>query len=106
MTVGNTTGVKYDKDKPRPGLVLDLMPRAIMGVAQVATFGARKYTDDNFLRVPDATKRYRDAQLRHELMKAMGQEIDPESGYPHDFHIAWNILARLEVELREKEQNV
>lgn len=99
-------GVKHDSGKPRPSLVVDLMPRAVMGVACVATFGASKYADDNFLQVPDAKKRYRDAQLRHELYKAMGQEIDPESGYPHDFHIAWNILARIEIELREKEQNV
>lgn len=95
--------IKHDQGKPRPSLVIDLMPRAIFGVSQVATFGAQKYTDDNFLTVEAG--RYRDAQLRHELKKAQGEEIDPESGFPHDFHIAWNILARLEVELREKEKN-
>jgi hypothetical protein len=37
--------------------------------------------------------------MRHELAIARGELIDPETGYPHLAHIAWNALARLELSM-------
>lgn len=99
----HASGAKLDAGKPRPSLVFNDMPRALMGVVQVATFGANKYTDGGWLEVQNGIKRYNDAQRRHELYLAMGEECDRDSGLPHECHIAWNVLAQLELKLREKE---
>lgn len=96
-------GVKHDQGKPRVGLVLGSFPRALLSVAEVGTFGAKKYTDDGWLHVPDAHARYTDAMLRHWLAEAAGAETDPESGLAHAAHMAWGALARLELMLRAQE---
>ena len=96
-------GVKYDKTKPRVGMVLGNFPRALLAVSEVGTYGANKYTDDNWLSVVSARDRYTDAGLRHYLLACTGEEFDNESGYRHLAHEAWNALARLELLLREKE---
>ena len=76
-------GVKYDGEKPRWDLVhLDL----IEDMAKVLTFGARKYADDNWIKVPGAKKRYLAAHLRHMTKYYEGEILDPESGLPHLDH--------------------
>lgn len=92
------SGVKYDLGKPRPSLVLGAMAKALYEVAKVATFGAEKYSDNNWLLVENAKQRYTDAMYRHLLS---GEGFDPESGLRHAAHAAWNALARLELELQE-----
>ncbi len=92
--------VKYDAGRMRPSLVLLSMSRALQSVSEVATFGANKYTDDGWREVPDGVRRYTDAMLRHLLAEASGEVNDPESGLPHAAHIAWNALARLDLDLR------
>ena len=92
------SGVKHDLGKPRPSLVLGTMAKAINEVTKVATFGAEKYSDNNWLLVENAKQRYTDAMYRHLLA---GEGFDPESGLRHAAHAAWNALARLELELRE-----
>jgi hypothetical protein len=71
-------------------------------VGEIGTFGAEKYTDNGWLSVPDGEARYTDALLRHLLADFEGETLDPESGYTHAAHAAWNALARLELALREK----
>ena len=93
-------GAKLDSGKQRPALIMDAMPRAIAGVVAVGTFGANKYSDGGWLEVADGINRYRNAQLRHEQKRAIGELVDPDSGLPHDFHIAWNILAQVELKAR------
>lgn len=93
-------GAKLDSGKLRPSLILDSMSRAIEGVVRVGTFGAAKYSDGGWLEVSNGINRYRDAQLRHEARRAQGEILDPESGLPHDYHIAWNILAQVELKAR------
>lgn len=93
-------GAKLDHGKQRPSLIADSMPRALEGVILVGTFGARKYSDGGWLEVERGIERYRDAQLRHEIKIAKGELIDPESGLPHDFHRAWNVLAQVELKAR------
>lgn len=96
-------GSKLDAGKVRPGLLFNGMPRALWAVAEVATFGADKYTDGGWLTVPNGEARYNDAKLRHLLKKAMGELTDADSHKLHLAHEAWNALATLELYLRQQE---
>lgn len=93
------TGAKDDKQKPMPRLVLSTMARALLEVSKVATFGAEKYSPDNWLKVDNGLERYTDAKDRHRLEGAIS-EYDSESGLLHAAHEAWNALAALELKLR------
>ncbi len=95
-----TEGIKHDGGKVQPALVLETMARALQAVCEVGTFGAQKYSADNWLLVPGALSRYRNAKHRHMLAEAVGETHDPESGLLHAAHEAWNALAALELMLR------
>ena len=96
-------GAKLDGGKVRASLVLGDFARALRAVAQVGTFGARKYSARGWLTVPDGVERYTDAMLRHWLSESAGEPHDSGSGLRHAAHLAWNALARLELLLRELE---
>lgn len=81
-----TTGVKFDGDKPRMDL---LDPTFTEGVARVLTFGARKYAADNW-RGGIAYTRIISALHRHLAAIQKGEDLDPESGEPHIYHIGCN----------------
>lgn len=89
-------GAKLDAGKPDASLLLDF-GKALMAVAEVGTFGARKYSRGGWQHVENGQERYTAALLRH-LMQGEGE--DPDSGLLHDAHAAWNALARLELRLR------
>lgn len=95
-----TEGRKDDAGKPRPTLVMRTMANALQQVLQVAEYGAKKYSPDNWLQVPDASQRYTDAMLRHQQAHLRGEALDPESGLPHMAHAAWCALAVLELGAR------
>lgn len=94
-------GAKLDAGKTRLWLVLGGFARALEQVGQVGTFGARKYSDNGWMEVPDGQSRYTDALLRHLMAEARGEKTDPDSGLAHASHLAWNSLARLELMLRK-----
>jgi hypothetical protein len=98
----HATGAKADNGKLRAGLVVDAFAPALSALAEVGTFGARKYTDNGWLEVEDGVNRYNDAQMRHRLLRLQGEELDPESGLPHEYHEVWNALAGLTLKLRGK----
>ena len=75
---------KHDSDKPRYDL---LPPVAIDLMAQVMTFGAKKYKPEGWRTVPDALQRYQAAMLRHAFAIQRGELIDAESGLPHAAHV-------------------
>ena len=93
--------MKLDNGKVRPSLVLGDMANAILAVSEVATFGAAKYSDGNWLLVAEGIKRYTDAKDRHRLEGSIS-EVDSESDLLHAAHEAWNALAVLELKLRSK----
>ena len=97
-------GAKLDAGKPRLGLVFMGFARALDEVGKVGTFGANEYLDDGWMDVPDGRRRYTDAMFRHFIREAIGEECDRKSGLKHAAHAAWNALARLDLELRMKEQ--
>ncbi|WP_424398985.1 dATP/dGTP diphosphohydrolase domain-containing protein [Motiliproteus coralliicola] len=97
-------GAKVDAGKTRLDLVLGAFANALMGVGEVGTFGARKYTDDGWLSVPNGKARYSDALLRHYFKEQRGEIIDSDSRLHHDLHLAWNALARVELRIREEQE--
>jgi len=102
-TSPHTRGAKLDAGKNRANLVLGDFANALWHVAEVGTFGAKKYTDHGWLDVPNGVDRYADAQLRHFLKASQGECRDPESGLLHAAHEAWNALAKLELLLRTED---
>lgn len=93
-------GVKLDGEKPDASLLMDF-GMALMAVAQVGTFGARKYTRGGWIHVKEGRQRYSSALLRH-LAQEVYSAHDDETGLLHDAHAAWNALARLELRLRQE----
>ena len=89
-TKGTTAGsTKFDGDKPQ----MDLVPlSSAYAVAQVLTFGAKKYSANGWKDVPDARNRYTAAMLRHLTQVQDGEEFDEDSGLPHADHIACNAM--------------
>lgn len=95
-------GAKLDAGKIPVGRgALLYFPRALMAVAQVSDFGAKKYTWNGWESVPDGVHRYTDAMVRHMLLELTEGKVTPDSGLLHAAHVAWNALAVLELKLRE-----
>jgi hypothetical protein len=93
-------GAKLDSGKPMAGVLLDF-GLALLEVAKVGTFGAKKYSRGGWQHVPDGVNRYTDALMRH-LLAEQGESHDHESGLLHAAQAAWNSLARLELMLRQE----
>jgi len=96
-------GTKHDQDKER----YDLIPvLALEEVAKVLTAGAAKYNEDyedeNWRKVPNATRRYTSATQRHLAWVRKGQPKDSETGLHHYAHAIASLMFLLEKEL-EKE---
>lgn len=86
-------GIKNDSEKPD----MTLIPAgALTEVIKVLEFGARKYSRDNWAKVPDLQNRYKSAALRHLYLHPEGEIKDPESGFDHDAHVICCMLFRLQ----------
>ena len=90
--------VKADGKKPRMDL---LPPEALWEVAQVLTFGAEKYSDDNWRKCEDSNV-YIAAALRHIVAHMSGEWEDPESGFSHISHALCSLMFVLGVDPRAK----
>ena len=98
-------GVKYDGEKPKMHL---LPPKAVFEVSKVLTYGANKYDEENWRKVPDLQTRYSAAALRHIFAHLDGEELDEESGLDHLAHAICCLLFKLEDKLNgssEKERS-
>lgn len=100
LTDLHAPGAKDDEDKVRMELITCDFPRALEAIGQVATMGAKKYSDGGWLDVSGAHRRYQGALLRHILAHNRGELRDPESDLTHLAHAAWNALAMLELRMR------
>ena len=76
-------GRKADQDKPRMDLI---PPHAEKLMADVLTFGAKKYSPDNWRKVPDLTNRYTATAMRHINDYRSGNSSDSETGIHHLAH--------------------
>lgn len=94
--------LKFDAGKPRWSLLTAGMPRSLLGVVSVLTFGARKYAAHSWRQVPNGQERYKDAMYRHLSAIEGGEAVDPESGLSHWSHVACNALFLHELELQNQ----
>ena len=85
--------MKFDTDKIRYDLV---PPKAIKQLAEVLTFGAKKYKPNNWRNNTDLS-RYEGALLRHFEAYRMGEMLDEETGMPHLAHALTNLVFLLEL---------
>ena len=91
-------GVKCDSGKA-PLSWLGQVSRALDDVARSLAYGARKYSPSNWRRVPDGSRRYRDAALRHLMADLRGERMDPEQVLPHVTIAALNLMLAAEHDL-------
>lgn len=75
-------GKKFDQGKAPITLIPTV---ALLGMAKVFDFGAKKYGRHNF-RAGITYSRLLDAAFRHLLAYQEGEDLDPESGHPHWAH--------------------
>lgn len=92
--------MKFDTGKLRYGLI---PPSATKALAQVLTYGAKKYKPNNWQEVDDTT-RYIDALYRHLEAWRSGEKLDEESGLSHLAHALTNVafLLHLDDEITSK----
>jgi deoxycytidylate deaminase len=90
--------IKFDGDKLR----LDLVPASsTRALAEVLTFGARKYKPDNWRNCDDLS-RYEAAMLRHIQDYREGEIHDQDSGMPHLWHAMTNMAFLIELDGQSK----
>lgn len=92
-------GIKFDKDKVRPTLMMRSLNKAVASVQEVLLYGSKKYAPDNWQLVEP--ERYDDAALRHIQAYLSGELNDPETGKPHLAHALCCLMFRLELDLRK-----
>jgi len=79
-------------------------PRAVKAVAEVARAGDEKHngTVRSYLGIDNGHQEYSEAMTRHMFDEIIEGEVDPEDGGLHAAKIAWNALARLEIQLEHQ----
>ena len=95
-------GAKLDAGKIRAWLCISGFSRALAEVADVTTKGAVKYTPGGWAQVEDGSERYMDAFGRHMLALGRGDLYDQDTHSLHKAAMIWNLLASLELELRDR----
>lgn len=76
---------KFDQGKSRVDLIC---PEFIEGIGQILGYGASKYEDNSWQKVPQANDRYYAAAMRHLLAYRRGEDIDAETCKSHLLHAA------------------
>lgn len=103
----NEPGAKLDAGKNRVWLFISGFARALECVSDVTTKGALKYSPNGWAKVENGVERYMDAFGRHQLDLAEGKVFDdgPKgTGCRHKAQMIWNLLASLELELRQEQE--
>lgn len=83
MEQKDNVAVKHDQGKPS---ISHIPPETLLGVMEVFGFGGKKYGKYNFRNPMDHTRAL-DALFRHGFSILKGEDIDPESGMPHIYHL-------------------
>lgn len=103
----NEPGKKADAGKLLPWLFFSGFAHALEKVAEVTTLGAKKYTPGGWATVANGPERYQEAAMRHLIYLGQGEKYDNGKGgigTLHKAQIIWNLLASLELELREEKK--
>lgn len=85
---------KGDSDKNRLEL---LPPHSLMAIAEIFTFGAKKYDDFNYMKCTKWS-RYYGALQRHLNAWYSGEELDAETGKSHLYHAGCCIMILIELQ--------
>lgn len=89
---------KADAGKLKARLLFEGMPRALLAIAAVLSYGEQKYEAHSWKKVDKS--RYEDAKFRHILEERAGfGKNDDESDLLHEAHAACNMLFTLEQRL-------
>lgn len=83
MPIAETSGIKYDSNKPDFSLI---SPIALAFLAQVLTFGAKKYAAHNWRKGIEVSRLVA-ASSRHLEAIRGGIFYDTETGLPHAAHL-------------------
>jgi hypothetical protein len=82
---------------------------AIMALAGIYEYGAKKYAANSWRQVPvdpdtgeTPIERYFNAMMRHLIAWLKGEWLDPESGHPHLAHALWGVVALYELSMDER----
>lgn len=96
-----TIGMKFDENKPKFSL---MKHDALLEMVAVLTYGAKKYSPDNWKHLPNARQRYFDAANRHMWQWFGGEERDKESGLHHLAHAMSSLmfLIQMDIDLEKK----
>ncbi len=95
-------GIKYDKGKAR----WDLLPiHIIEKVVNVLTFGAKKYGENNWQKIPKGIDRYYAATMRHINSWRKKEKIDLESGEHHLIHAITCLIFIIYIENKRELKN-
>ena len=97
LGLAKTEGVKFDSGKLRMEL---LPPDALEALARILTDGAEKYGARNWEKGMAWSRPYAALQ-RHLLAWWGGQDVDPESGHPHLWHVLTNAVFLTSYQIRE-----
>tara|TARA_B110000977_G_C11021453_1_gene471486 strand:- start:347 stop:745 length:399 start_codon:yes stop_codon:yes gene_type:complete len=94
--VDGAKGLKYDDTKPEMYL---LPPLATLEVGKILTYGANKYSPDNWRKLDNLQNRYTSAAMRHILKHMSGEENDKETDVSHLAHAICCLMFKLEDKL-------
>lgn len=99
LNTTDSTGLKFDGEKP----MWWLMPeQAEKEIVDVLTYGAKKYSPDNWKKVPDLQNRYYSAMRRHIYAFRNGERRDPETNMHHLAHAACCVLFMMQADLDQE----
>jgi hypothetical protein len=81
----------------------ELLPiECVEDAVRIMTFGAAKYSANNWQNLENGIDRYYAALLRHLVAYRKGEELDSESGETHLSHAITNLIFLMWLEKRDK----
>ena len=84
---------------------LDLVePEFIVGIGEVLTFGAEKYSDKGWKDIENKHDENYASLMRHIMAWRMGEQNDNESGKSHLLHAAYNLMFLYYDDLQKEKQ--
>lgn len=96
----------YEMKKDKGKLRWDLVPwECVEPLVDILTFGAEKYSANEWQNVPNGPERYKAALFRHLIAWCKGEKTDPESGRSHLHHALCNLVFMIYFEKHNKSDN-
>jgi hypothetical protein len=99
----STDGVKYDEGKPQFSL---MKTDALLEMVAVLTYGAKKYSPDNWEKLENGRQRYFDAANRHMWQWFGGEERDQESGLHHLAHAMSSLMFLIQMDINLEKASI